>query len=48
MGSVQTAVQLDSAHWLVVFVNDNGVVATVTKSITNSSRQRTTARLIEQ
>jgi hypothetical protein len=32
MNSVQTAVQLDNVHWLVVFANHTGVVATVMDS----------------
>lgn len=28
MRSIQMAVQIDSTHWLVIFIHENGVVST--------------------
>lgn len=29
MRSIQTAVQIDSEHWLVIFIHENGIVSRV-------------------
>lgn len=31
--SIQMAVQIDSRPWLVIFINENGIVATVMDSV---------------
>jgi hypothetical protein len=35
MKSIQMAVQIDNAHWLVIFIHENGVVATVMTATTS-------------
>jgi hypothetical protein len=32
MKSIQMAVQIDSAHWLVIFIHENGVISAVMDS----------------